>query len=171
MKRFYMALASLICLTVLLALPITGKCETHAANDSYISFDRLAIGGVQIRASKDFVRSIYGEPIKIDDYRQYQKYNPNTPDEVWIYKDNFAVYFFNDIVCQVNSEGRNGLKTPDKIQVGDSEAKMIAAYGKGKKLGTRYQYKGEQNCYVLIQVVKGVVETILIKQEIAVQNR
>lgn len=165
-----MAWLTVLCLVVLLVSPVKGTCESYTPRFPHISYDRVAIGNVKLFASKDDVRAAYGEPDEVIDYRQYQKYNRYTPDEVWIYKKTFNIYFFNDKVCQITSEGRNGLVTPDKIQVGDPEAKVVAAYGRKGLWNNQYIYESDHHCTMGFYMRKGNVKMIIIKCDLQKQN-
>lgn len=160
MKKFLCLCFSTICLAACLLYPAAGKCMTHATSSAFprISFNRVAIGGIQPFASKDYVRSIYGEPDKIHDLSKSPVPGDGNPDEAWEYGDSFRILFAKEYVFSIVSSGHNGLKTPDGIQVGDSEAKVMTAYGQKWKLG--YYYVSDWDTFFTISVQNGRVKQI-----------
>lgn len=150
---------SFLGITCLIALTLcsSGQCSTPVANFPKISLDRVAIGGIQPFATKDYVRSIYGEPDEISE-RNSKSYDYSEPDETWKYGETFSISFANGKVFCLDSSGPNGLKTPDGIAVGDSEGKLLAAYGKGWRNG--YWYKSEYDINLYFQVKNGKVVSI-----------
>ena len=158
MKRLHFSFTVILCLTVLLAFPMSGKCATPTAKFPYISFERVAIGDIQPNSTTDYVRSVYGEPDEITNRRGTKFYSEGEPDEVWTYGKTFSISFANGKVYSVISEGNNGLTTPDDIKVGDSETKVISVYGQRGKLG--YWYRSDNSCNLTISVKNGKVTRI-----------
>lgn len=158
MKKILAPFITLLLLTILLLPSVQGECATPMAKFPYISFDRIAIGGIQPNATNDYVRSVYGEPDEITNRRGTKFYNEGDPDEVWIYGKTFSISFSNGKVYSVISEGDNGLSTPDNIKVGDNETKVISVYGQKGKLG--YWYRSDNACNLTISVKNGKVTRI-----------
>lgn len=156
MKKLISSWLVLICLGLLLIC--AGSSCHAAANFPRIAFSRVAIGGIQPFATKDYVRSVYGEPTKIVDLKNSPLYCEGNPDEHWIYGDSFSIDFAKGYVFCVISSGANGLRTPDEIGVGDSEAKVIAAYGRKWKLG--YWYTSDYDTTFSVSVRNGKVTQI-----------
>lgn len=159
MKRLSTLLFSFFCLALLLAIPFQGECATPAAKFPYVSFDRVAIGGIQpLTSTRDYVRSIYGEPDKITKRPETGKFSDSEITETWNYGDSFSISFSNDWVFCLSVDGLNGLATPDGIKVGDSESKLISTYGRKWKLG--YWYKSDNDCNLTIGVKNGKITRI-----------
>ncbi|MBQ7498323.1 MAG: hypothetical protein IJU00_10915 [Selenomonas sp.] len=159
MKKILAPFITLILLTILLLPSVQGECATPMAKFPYISFDRIAIGGIQpLTSTRDYVRSVYGEPDKITKRPETGKFSDSDITETWDYGDSFSISFSNDIVYCLGVNGPNGLATPDGIKVGDSESKIISAYGSKGKLG--YWYKSEYDCNLTIGVTNGKVTRI-----------
>lgn len=116
-----------------------------------IDYNQIALGGIQIGSDKNRVRSIYGNPDKIKEHdnrssrRMYQGYI-----EKWTYGDSFEIVFINGIAEYIHSSGKNGIKTPDGIAVGDDIRKLYRTYGTAKRIssgkdGGSYIYRNDDN--------------------------
>lgn len=116
-----------------------------------LEYARIALGGIQYGSDKNRVRSIYGNPDKIKEYD-----SRNTPSmyegyvEEWTYGNSFEIIFENGIAIYVHSSGKNGIKTPDGIAVGDDVRKLYRTYGtaestSGFKDGVSYIYRNDDN--------------------------
>ena len=159
MKKFLTHYISAIFLALLLSTAVHGECATPMAKFPYISFDRIAIGGIQpLTSTRDYVRSVYEEPDKITRRPETGKFSDSDITETWEYGDSFSISFSNDWVFCLSVNGPNGLATPDGIKVGDSETKVISTYGRKWKLG--YWYKSEHDCSLTIGVTNGKVTRI-----------
>ncbi len=158
-KKIIFSFLGIVCF-IALSMGSTGYCSTPIAKFPMIAFDRVAIGGIQPFASKDYVRSIYGEPDEIIDRKGSRAYNDSQPDIVWKYGDTFSISFYKDTVFSAISSGSNGLKTPDGIAVGDSEAKLISIYGNKGKFG--YWYRSDYETNLTFQVKDGKVTRIFV---------
>ena len=156
-KKIIFSFLGIVCF-IALSMGSTGYCSTPIAKFPMIAFDRVAIGGIQPFASKDYVRSIYGEPDEIIDRKESSVHSDDGWDEVWKYGDTFLIWFDKDSVIIVKSTGPNGLKTPDGIAVGDSEAKLISVYGNKGKFG--YWYKSDYDTNFVFGVKDGKVSYI-----------
>ena len=153
-KKIIFSFLGIVCF-IALSMGSTGYCSVNLPR---IAFDRVAIGGIQpFFATKDYVRSIYGEPDEIKELKESKAHGYGR-DEVWKYGDTFTIYFYKDSVDLVISSGPNGLKTPDGIAVGDSEAKLISAYGGKGKIG--YWYKSDYDANFVFGVKDGKVSYI-----------
>lgn len=91
--------------------------------------DDIAIGGIQFGASYEYVRSIYGEPdrVLIENGKEYE---PRLLSH-WYYGDSFTVTFDEDrgTVYKIKSNGRNGLKIPLGVAVGNNIYTVEEHYG------------------------------------------
>lgn len=146
------------CLCFVCLMAVITASSGYCASFPKIAFNRVAIGGIQPFATKNYVRSIYGEPNKIIDRRDPKLHRDGDPDEDWVYGDTLIISFAQDTVFCIISSGPNGLKTPDGIAVGDSEAKLISAYGRKWKLG--YWFKSDYDTNFTFHVKNGKVSRI-----------
>lgn len=130
MKKILAPFITLLFLSILLLPSVQGECATPMAKFPYISFDRIAIGGIQpLTSTRDYVRSVYGEPDNIQHITN-SRHPEDEPNEIWTYGENFIISFLDGCVFNVLTKDPNGLATPDGIKVGDSESKVISAYGR-----------------------------------------
>ena len=95
----------------------------------------MSIGGIQIGSSEEYVKSIYGEPKRIEYDRSLNgTNNQGSTAYTYIYGDTFKILFCgnNTIPMQAGeiiSTANNGIKTEAGLSVGDNESRIIALYG------------------------------------------
>lgn len=95
----------------------------------------MSIGGVQIGNSEEYVKSIYGEPGRIEyNHRLNGTNNQGSTAYTYVYGDTFKILFCgnNTIPMQASeiiSTSNNGITTEAGLSVGDNESKIIALYG------------------------------------------
>lgn len=96
-----------------------------------LSMDRIALGGIQLGASPERVRSIYGSPDKIRHltWRDLRFWGGSI-GEVWNYGNSFEITFIDGTARVVTSKASNGIKTADGISVGDDAGKLWRTYGR-----------------------------------------
>lgn len=106
-----------------------------------LSMARIALGGIQLGASPERVRSIYGSPDKIRHLagRDLRFWGGNS-GEIWSYGTSFEITFIDGTARVVTSKMVNGIKTPDGISVGDDAGKLWRTYGRA--------YSSTQNAYL-----------------------
>lgn len=106
-----------------------------------LSMNRLALGGIQIGASFERVRSIYGSPNNVKRLvgRDLRFWDGNS-GEVWSYGNSFEITFIDGTVRLITSKASNGIKTADGISVGDDAGKLWRTYGRA--------YKSMKNAYL-----------------------
>ena len=106
-----------------------------------LSMNRLAIGGIQIGASFERVRSIYGSPNKVRRLagRDLRFWSGNS-GEVWSYGNSFEITFIDGTARVITSKASNGIKTADGISVGDDAGKLWCTYG--------LAYSSTENAYL-----------------------
>lgn len=106
-----------------------------------LSMNRLALGGIQIGASFERVRSIYGSPNNVKRLvgRDLRFWDGNS-GEVWSYGNSFEITFIDGTVRLITSKASNGIKTADGISVGDDAGKLWRTYGRA--------YSSMKNAYL-----------------------
>lgn len=106
-----------------------------------LPMNRLALGGIQIGASFERVRSIYGSPNNIKRLvsRDLRFWDGNS-GEVWSYGNSFEITFIDGTARLITSKANNGIKTADGISVGDDAGKLWRTYGRA--------YKSMKNAYL-----------------------
>lgn len=127
----------------------------HAANGA-IPDREIAIGGIQLGATSERIRSIYGEPSKIysiENVRASRAYGKKIIDVIWEYGTTLTFKIFDNKVIEITTTGNNGIKVPAGFSVGDNLSDVINYYeqkynpypqsrGKSRNYantGTRYQ--------------------------------
>ena len=124
MKRFFV---------LVFALMILSSTCFAGMNAEYLT--SMTIGGVQIGSSEEYVKSIYGEPARIDYDRNLNgTNNQGSTAYTYIYGGSFKILFCgnNTIPMQVGeiiSTANNGIKTEAGLSVGDNESRIKALYG------------------------------------------
>lgn len=100
----------ILTLIVAIALLLVQICFAAPVKD--VPREDIAIGGIYFGATKDYVRSVYGEPDRVS-CKQGNEMEPMMLD-VWQYGGAFAITFDakDDKVYKVKSTGKNGLKIP-----------------------------------------------------------
>ena len=106
---------------------------TAYANRNSISRADIAIGGISLGATENYVRSIYGEPDKISYDSNSRRAGPINR-KTFRYGTSFFVVFDtdNNAVWEVKSTGNNGLKTPVGFTVGMNLSEVRKYYGQGR---------------------------------------
>ena len=106
-----------------------------------LSMNRLALGGIQIGASFERVRSVYGSPNSVKRLvgRDLRFWDGNS-GEVWSYGNSFEITFIDGTARLITSKASNGIKTADGISVGDDAGKLWRTYGRA--------YKSMKNAYL-----------------------
>ncbi len=86
----------------------------------------VALGGIPLNATEEYVRSVYGAPDDIS----YKTDGAFGKTRKFVYGTSFFVTFNNrDKVIDVMSNGNNGLKTPPGFAVGMPMSEVKAHYG------------------------------------------
>ena len=130
--------------------------------------------------SSKYVKSIYGEPDKIES--QYVANGaggaipPGSTIYTWYYGNSFELTIVNysnrknyEIVIYATSTANNGLKTPDGVTVGMKENILYQKYGTpdditeqmDRKL-IRYDYEPDTS-WILFEVKNGVISSISVE--------
>ena len=109
------------CLIFFLCLVISSTCFAD------IPYERVALGGIQFGTTMERVKSIYGEPDKIE-----HSYN-------YFYSDNIAIHYYGytliveynseNTVVMIDSYGENDIATPDGVKVGMNKNILSKIYG------------------------------------------
>ena len=95
----------------------------------------MAIGGVQIGSSEEYVKSIYGEPERIEyDQNLNGTNNQGSTVYTYVYGGTFKILFCGNNaipmqVGEISSTANNGIKTEAGLTVGDNESRIKALYG------------------------------------------
>ena len=127
-----------------------------------IDKSRIAIGGIQPGNTPNYVKSIYGNPDKIE-----ARYVPNgggaripknSTIYTWYYGNSFEIEILNnEIVLDAISKDNNGLKTPDGITVGMRSNVLYEKYGIPDELetiekenATYFSYYGRSDISALV---------------------
>ncbi len=128
-------------LSCLLTLVMASVCLAYTPPKEIPESD-IAIGGITLGASVDYVRSIYGAPDSITDINNGKGSEPLT---LFRYGDSFFVYLnqHSGRVAKVESTGNNGLKTPAGFAVGMKISDVARHYkdaGRSADGGKFYAY-------------------------------
>lgn len=121
----------------------------------------IALGGIQIGATMDRVRSVYGEP---DSITQAAKGGPFGRVITWTYGTSFKIEFAGDTynVVGAKTTANNGIKLPSGIGVGDSINAAKWCYDSMKQ-SSKNQYRVNCNWYLGFTMEtnnKGVIQSI-----------
>ena len=131
--------------------------SSSSGKKGMLTGDEIAIGGVSPGASKEYVRSIYGEPGKLSKW--VNDYGSNC--EEWVYGDSFEVWFTKDEVTLLRTTAPNGLATPAGIKVGSRASEVLEKYGEPlSRQSTQYWYKGPRDYDFVFVIKDGVVSYI-----------
>ena len=131
--------------------------SSSSGKKGMLTGDEIAIGGVSPGASKEYVRSIYGEPGKLSKW--VNDYGSNC--EKWVYGDSFEVWFTKDEVTLLRTTAPNGLATPAGIKVGSRASEVLEKYGEPlSRQSTQYWYKGPRDYDFVFVIKDGVVSYI-----------
>ena len=128
---------------------LTAVC--HAAG--YIPKEDVALGGVTLGATEDYVSGIYGEPDDIT----YKTTGAFGKMKTFRYGDSFFVTFGNGKVIEISSDADNGISTPAGFTVGTplSDVKdryRGAGYESKDKQGKRFiRYSPEWGVYLMFR--------------------
>ena len=93
-----------------------------------IAPERIALGGIGVGMSMNYVKGVYGEPDRVKtDYSAYWEEELTTH----YYGETLEiVYNESDRVQRVCTKGNNGVVTPDGVRVGMSVGVLKRIYGK-----------------------------------------
>ena len=93
-----------------------------------ISDDRIALGGIAIGCSEEYVREVYGPPKTVG--REFYAPRGQYIRE-YQYGDSFSLSFLEDgtVFRMMSMELPNGIATPDGICVGSSYTDILTRYG------------------------------------------
>lgn len=124
MKRVFLIIFSLVVMSSMCFASIDAK---------YLM--SMSIGGVQLDSSEEYVRSIYGEPERIE-YDKHLNGNNSQGSTVYtyVYGDTFRILFCGNnhipmSVGEITSNANNGIKTEAGLSVGDAESTITKVYG------------------------------------------
>lgn len=130
-----MKIKSFIFFLSLFVLSLLLVSVTAHANRNSISRADIAIGGISLGATENYVRSIYGEPDEISYDNNSRRAGPINR-KTFRYGTSFFVVFDTDnnsnAVWEVKSTGNNGLKTPVGFTVGMNLSDVRKYYGQGR---------------------------------------
>lgn len=90
-----------------------------------ISEKEIALGGITLGATEDYVKKIYGEPTNVNyDYGAFEH------SKTFDYGGTFKVKFGNGKVTSVETTANNGIKTPSGFSVGSRLSDIINYYNR-----------------------------------------
>ena len=124
-RRFF---CTVVTVAVML-ISVMGATEASNKIPNYINPAEAAIGGVQIGATQDYVRRIYGEPTKV---RDLSTKGPFGHSVEWTYGDSFRITFGDGHAYNIETYGNNGIKTPAGFAFGQNISRVIAYFGEDK---------------------------------------
>ena len=101
-----------------------------------IPTSEIAIGGITVGSSADYVKSIYGEPDRITTTYNHALWRGKIDE--YYYGDSFHIILSDDKVIWLGTTANNGLATPAGIRVGMKVSTLIDVYGNGKAHRDRY---------------------------------
>lgn len=123
-----------------------------------IDADQVAIGGITLGSTMDYVESIYGSP-SANFRRSFIIHHE--------YGQSFAMDSYNGYVTRVITTGHNGIATPGGVLVGMPADVLNDVYGKADAVShsqgiTIYHYRGSGTSNVLMFFINsnGVISEI-----------
>lgn len=141
-----------LCLVIFAWVVMSSMCFA-SMNAEYLT--SMSMGGVQIGNSEEYVRSIYGEPERIEyskDHNGTNKYGSTV--YTYIYGDSFRILFCGNNrlpmrVGEIVSTANNGIRTEAGLSVGDTESTITELYGT-ENMKTRHDKGGVIKYYYTI---------------------
>lgn len=100
--------------------------------------EHFVVGGVGLDSTPEYVESIYGTPDNIK-----LGHGPFGDVTHWYYGSSFSIGFLDGVATYIDVTDKNGIKTIDGIQVGDTRVKVEQTYGQP----TRFNYFRKEKCY------------------------
>jgi len=89
--------------------------------------EELALGGITLGATEDYVKKIYGNPTNVTyDYGDFENAHRKTFD----YGGTFKITFSNDKVLEAETTANNGIKTPSGFSVGSRVSDVMNYYNR-----------------------------------------
>ena len=94
--------------------------------------ERMALGGLHVADTMDYVQSIYGEP---DSQESGYSYASERGYAIWKYGDSVTIYFYQNpdneefYIQVIHVTADNGFTTPDGIKIGSDIKMLKKAYG------------------------------------------
>ena len=142
-------------------LPQSEWADVQAVAEAKTQPQDIALGGIQLGATMERVRSIYGEP---DHKTQSTNNGPFGRVITWTYGNSFKLKFAGDSHTVIDAEttANNGIKLPSGIGVGDNINAAKWHYDSMKQ-SAKNQYRFDCNWYlgVLLKTNnKGVIQSI-----------
>lgn len=125
MKKFFFAL---VLLTLCGIFNFCSAKRLIPTDSGTISYERMSLGGINIFAKPQYVKKIYGEPVRIQN---------NTTFSTFCYgqDESFRVRFINSalknapVAIILISDKNNGIETYDGVHVGMDEDVLKEIYG------------------------------------------
>ena len=126
-----------------------------------IPYEKVAIGGLQLGNTREYVKSIYGEP---DSDETVENVLELVPVQVWKYGQSLMIHFANGKIQRIVVSANNGLSTPDGLRVGMKEYDIKKIYGEpfSTKHDGFYNYRSPNFDWLLINTQNGSVSKITI---------
>lgn len=116
------------------------------------AINRIALGGIELGATPERIRSIYGNPDGVKKLSKFDlRYWGGQSGEEWSYGNSFGITFIDGHALVIGSSAQNGIKTPDGISVGDTASRLYRLFGRAAKYsqtqdGKSYVYKNGHRC-------------------------
>lgn len=119
-------------------------CSTAFGYQGDLPKEQFALGGIPLYADVDYVKSVYGEPDRID----YHAGTPNSgdvPGYFYYYGTSFLVFISasDGKVYSLVTTANNGIATPAGIHVGSTVSELFAAYNKRPSFTNSKQLGGK----------------------------
>ena len=124
-KRVFALLLSFLCI-------FSATCFAGNTRGTPLPQERMALGGLHVADTMEYVQSIYGEPES-----EESGYSQGTGTEyaVWEYSDSVKIHFRKNestdeyYIKNIMVTADNGFSTPDGIKVGMDEKVLPKTYG------------------------------------------
>ncbi len=120
---------------VLFILALALMSSTCFASMTAEYLTSMSIGGITLDSSEEYVRSIYGDPDRIEYDRNLNGTNrQGSTVYTYIYGNSFKILFCGNnhipmSAGEIISTANNGIKTEAGLSVGDNESRIAELYG------------------------------------------
>ena len=152
-------------LSLLTFLSVFSLCTLASAY--YIPREEIALGGIFVGASPEYVKSVYGEPTQSESGYDTMGY----PTITYTYNDTFKVRFYHGAdwwAGVVETTANNGIGTPAGVRVGMPASVLDKYYGKAVldrhngRLIKSYEGSTGQSTYLDFDIANGKIVSIRI---------
>lgn len=158
MRGSYRKLPIIIMMLLLVIIP----------QSSYASVPKseLAIGGIPLYADESSIKSIYGEPTKIENH------TIGVYDKTFYYGDSFIIHMLGSHAMAIISNANNGLATPAGITVGTKAGDLYKIYGHPERYYVNshgrdliYLWDEHSYCGISFKLINGIISEMCVFEQ------